>query len=257
MLRSTELPEALAPEIRETEYICRSFLAGLSFVVYDTGRDETYINNHLLSYTAQDYLQSAISLPLLVQEGIQSVCRRELRFILEMSIKLCYVQQQDYTSPIADKVTSFKKILESTNISIQKDVTLGMIPEGERPGFYQEVGRLYGETSGYVHWTSKQILETIAAVQQGRSSGHESPDSIRQLNTLISRGLACSLVFLYHAVPSYVAGDWLVDSDGTSHDWPFAQSKYIALIDEHHDYKAERKAILAEVKKKRWETVRY
>jgi hypothetical protein len=158
---------------------------------------------------------------------------------------------------IAEKVRNFNRALESANISIQKNIELEMIPDTERPGFRQEVGRLYGETSGFVHWTPKQILETIAAVDEGRSSGHESPESIQQLNRFISRVLSCSLVFLYHAVPSYVAGDWLVDPNGETHRWYFAQSKYIALMDEHHDYKRERQPILAEVKKKRWETVRF
>jgi hypothetical protein len=56
--------------IQEAELISKTFLAALSFIVQDTRRDGDYISNHLLSYTAQDYLQSALSLPLLVREGI-------------------------------------------------------------------------------------------------------------------------------------------------------------------------------------------
>ena len=101
---------------------------------------------------------------MLIQEGIHNVCRRELRFILEMSIKICFVQHKQYNSDVETKLNSFKSIFDSTNISIQKQLNLHLIPELQRPSFYQEVGRLYGETSSYVHLTQAQILERIALV---------------------------------------------------------------------------------------------
>src|SRR5207245_1810900 len=100
-----------------------------------------------------------------------NVCRREMRFILEMSIKLCYIQQQQYTSDIATKVATFKSTLDSTNISIQKQMDLRLIPQADRQAFFQEVGRFYGETSGYVHLSQAQILERISIVGQGKTAG--------------------------------------------------------------------------------------
>lgn len=96
--RNVDISPNLVPYIEQTEYICRSFLFGLSFIVGDTARDPGYIDNHLLSYTALDFMESTISLLSLVQTGIHNVCRRELRFILEMSIKLCFIQQKQYLS---------------------------------------------------------------------------------------------------------------------------------------------------------------
>lgn len=255
MRHSQEVPGDLAPYIQQSEDICHSFLFCLSFVVSDTARDPSYFENHLLSYTSQDFLQSTISLPILIQEGIHNVCRRELRFILEMSIKICFVQQKQYNSDIATKLSSFKSIFDSPNISIQKQLDLHLIPEPERLSFYQEVGRLYGETSSYIHLTQAQILERIALVDQNRISGQEGADEIESLNRLIGRGLACSLVFLLHSVPRYVAGDLLVEPDGSSLKWFFGQSRFIALIDEQFDYKHERQANLKKIKETRWSQV--
>jgi hypothetical protein len=192
---------------------------------------------------------------MLIREGIHNVCRRELRFILEMSIKTCFVQQKQYNVDIATKLNSFKSILDSANISFRKQLDLSLIPEAERVSFDQEVGRLYGETSRYIHMTQSQILERIELVDQNRTSGKEGPDEIESLNRLIGRGLACSLVLLLHSVPDYVAGDLLVEPDGKSLKWFFAQSRFIALIDEQFDYKAERQANLKEVRKARWSQV--
>ena len=257
MQPSSDLPTDLVPFIERTGYICRSFLFGLFFIVEDTARDPSYIENHLLSYTAQDFLQSAVSLPLLIQQGIHNVCRRELRFILEMSIKLCFIQQQQYESNVTSKLESFKSTLDSSSISVKNHISLEMIPPGERNTFLQDVGRLYGETSNYVHLTTTQILERIKLVNQGYTSGKESPTEVEALNSVIARGLACSLVFLLHSVPSYVAGDLLVNEDGSTPNWFFAESKYIALIDEYFDYKHERQSNLENIKALRQKRVSF
>jgi hypothetical protein len=257
MATRDDVPAELATLIAQADQMSRAFLSGLSFIVRDTARDPSYFDRHLLSYTAEDYLQSVAALPLLIQEGIHNICRRELRFVLEMSIKLCFIQQKQYSSDIATKLATFKKELDSTNISVQKQLDLHLLPAAEHAAFYQEVGRLYGESSGYVHLTHAQIIERIALVNQGRTSGKEGPAQIVSLNRLVARGLACSLVFLLHSVPDYVAGDLLVQPDGSSIGWPFAESRYAAFIDEHFDYKAERQAALEEIKRQRWARVAY
>lgn len=257
MQRSREIPNAVKLQIEETESICRCFLFGLQFIVADTARDPTYFDNHLLSYTSEDYLQSTVALPLLIQEGIHNVCRRELRFILEMSIKVCRLQQQQYNLDVVSKLGALKATLDATNISMQKQLKLDLLPDAVRQQFYQEVGRIYGETSEYVHLTHSQITERIARVDQGRTSGNENAADVEVLNRLIARGLACSLVFLLHSVPDHVAGDLLVQDDGSSLGWYFAQSQFICHIDEQFDYKHERQKGLADVKSNRWKTVTF
>ena len=131
----------------------------------------------------------------------------ELRFLLEMSIKVCRIQQQDYGADVPTKLATLSATFDTTNISMQKQISLTLLPAPERPLFHQEVGRLYGLTSGYVHWSSDQIIERIAQVDQGRTAGYESAADVDALTALLARGLAASLVFILHSVPEYVAGD--------------------------------------------------
>jgi hypothetical protein len=79
----------------------------------------------------------------------------------------------------------------------------------------------------------------------------ENAADVKALNELLSRGLACSLVLLFHSVPSWVAGDWLVDEDGSTTNWYFSRSRFVAGIDSHFDYKAERHKRLAKIQAKR------
>ncbi|TGP52552.1 hypothetical protein EN873_14880 [bacterium M00.F.Ca.ET.230.01.1.1] len=148
---------------------------------------------------------------------------------------------------IAEKLSKFEDVLWSQRISVQRNLDLGLLPEAMRPQFIEEVGRLYGITSSFVHLTPAQIEDRIDLASRGRRLGREIPAEIDEFNQLISRGLAASLVLIFHSVPSYVAGDWLVQHDGTTVDWYFTGSRFIAAIDNDFDYKHERQRKLAEV----------
>jgi hypothetical protein len=224
-----------------------AYLAAMEFIVSDTARDPSFCANHLLFYLADDFLQSAVSIIALARVGALSVAKRELRFIIESSIKMCYVQQKRYDSSIQDKLMEFDKELSSPSISIKRDLRLQMLPSILQEQFSEEIGRLYGRMSGYVHLTPVQILERIAAVDAGRSVGYEANANVEELNRFVSRGLAASLVLLFHSAPEYVAGDWLVNPDGTTMTSYFSASQYIAGIDSYFDYKQERQTNLEAV----------
>ncbi|MHC2001833.1 hypothetical protein ACYQR9_15540 [Methylobacterium sp. CM6241] len=249
-------PELVAP-IQQTHLLVRSYLAGLAFMVSDTSRDPKYISNHLLSRLSQDILQSAMSVAVLVSEGIQNVARRELRFLLEASVKITHVQRASYASSIDEKLAVFDKDLRSPSISIKREINFDLLPEDHRSIFDEEIGRIYGLTSNYVHLTPAQILQSIEAAKAGVTAGKERPEDVEEFNRLAARAMAASLVLLFHSVPSWVAGDFLVEQDGSSIQWQFMQSRYIAAIDEQFDYKHERQENLSEIKRARTANVRF
>lgn len=253
-----QLPEELVEPLRQTALIVRSYLRGLSFIVGDASRDPKYITEHLLSYLAQDLIQSAVAIKSLAMEGMVSVAKRELRFIIESSIKLCFVQQKaDRATTVAAKLAQFDSELSSQRISIKNNINLAMLPEPLRADYQDEVGRLYGLTSGYVHLTPGQIEERIAAVDAGRTIGNETADDIYELNRVTERALAASVVLLFHSVPAFVAGDWLVENDGATAAWHFMGSRFIAAMDAHFDYKHERQKQLVQIQAGRAAKIRF
>jgi hypothetical protein len=231
------------------------FLRGVMFLVMDTARDPEFANCHFLAYVADDYLESAVAIPFMVREGIHNVCFREMRFLLELSLKLCFVQQQNYRQPVEEKLAAFREQLNSPNISIKNDIDLSLLPVTERATFLEETGRIYGATSNYVHLTFNQMKVRLAQVESGRTPSNETPEEVTRLNELVLRVLSTAFVYIAHSVPSYAVGDFFVGSDGSSHQWSLGRSKYVALLDESFDYKHERRASLAEIQKVRWGNV--
>jgi hypothetical protein len=102
--------------LKTTSTIVHEYLAGIGFIIGDAARDPGFGTTHLLSYLSQDFIESAVAISFLAREGSLSVPKRELRFIIESSIKICYVQQKNYSSSIEDKLTQFDKVLSSANI---------------------------------------------------------------------------------------------------------------------------------------------
>jgi hypothetical protein len=255
--QNPQIPEAVVTQLTNTQGIVRDYLGAIHFIIGDTARDPNFWSTHLLSYVSQDLIESAISIAFLAQSGSLSVPKRELRFIVESSIKLCYVQQKNSRSRIDEKLSQFEKQLSSPKISMKRDLNLWMLPGAIQEQFDEELGRLYGETSTFVHLTPAQIFARIAAVDAGRTLGFESAGEIETLNNLISRGFAASLVLLLHSIGEYVAGDFLVDSDGETINNYFLGSRFMAAIDEWFDYKAERQAKLATVQMARAAGIRF
>ena len=101
----------------------------------DAARDDEFKTTHLLSYIAQDYIQSAISISVLAMEGVHNVAKRELRFLNEASIKICFIQQKSYQSLIEEKLKEFDTELSSQRISVKQNLLLSLLPENLRDDF--------------------------------------------------------------------------------------------------------------------------
>ncbi len=252
-----DIPKELKEEYSRTIDIINGFIRWLSFCVLDTQRNPEYVDNHLLHFLADDYLESVGITPYLVRQGVHRPVYREARFLLEMSIKMAYIQQKDYNLPSIKKIKHFKKVLKSPKITLMRDVDLNLLKDELKISFLEECGRLFGFSSNFIHLTSGQILSRIKLIEAGRSIGNESPEDLEELNDFLERIYAISIVFMMHSVPSYIAGDWLVEKDGSTIDWYFIKSKYIAAIDEKFDYKHERRERLNEIAEARAINIRF
>lgn len=245
-----------AAALGQTDFIVRSYLSAVTFIIRDTSRDPHYFDRHLLSYLSQDIAESAVSVAALASEGMLRVAKRELRYLIEASIKICFVQQESYSSTIEDKLSKFSKELASQRVSIKSNLDLELLPDALRDQFVDEAGRLYGFASNYVHLSPQQILDSIERAEAGATAGKERSADVETFNGFAERSMAVSLVLLFHSVPSWVAGDWFVDVGG-SNVWHFSASRFIAGIDSYFDYKDERKSRLEELRGDRGNRIRF
>lgn len=255
MIEDNNIPHEVLLEISKASAICLDFLQGFLFLIQDAGRDSKFSETNILYFLSDDIFESIMSIKSLVHDGIHNPCCRELRYILEASMKLSYVQQRRFDRSVGENIEFFRASLDSASISIKKDIDLYLLPVDEHVAFLNNTGKLYSETSNFVHLTSEQLYRRIRLFEAGVVLGFERAEDVKRLNDLIFRVLACSFVYLAHAVPVWVLGDWFVEKDGSSVNWEYLKSKYIAYIDQYFDYKFERQSNLCAIKEKRWNYV--
>ncbi len=248
-------PDDTKPLLTDTRQLCAGYINAVMFLALDASRDPTYGTNNLLVLAIEDHLEASVGLPEIAARGLVNTCRRELRFLLEASIKLCYAEHVLPNGSIDDKLASLHRELDSPNIGVRKQVALSLLPESERESFGDHVGRLYGETSRYVHLTIRQVQERDELARRGRDPLHPSAKVLGELLDLLHRVLAACFVYVAHAVPAFAVGDLLVKEDGLSHPWSLSRSRWIALLDEHFDYKHERQKNIDDIRRNRWAQV--
>lgn len=244
-MEPSDTQDAYVKRLEDLTRIVNDFLHMLQFIVADSARDVAFWDRHLLSHTVHDIVESSFAIIVLSKEGMSSVARREFRYLIELAIKVCYVEQSYPTTDIEEKVRLANKVFDSSDIGIKRHLKLNLLPSHLRAPFCEELGRLYGEACNWVHLTSEQVTSRADRLRRGVSAGREGIDEFEPVVLSGERCFAAIIVLLLHAVPEWVAGDMLVNSDGSTHQSHFQASRFVAAIDEHFDYKHERKHVLS------------
>ncbi|MCW7471728.1 hypothetical protein [Leptospira kanakyensis] len=255
--KSNKIPNHQEKDFKETKRILNDFLHYLLYAILNTSRDSRFPNNHLISFLYQEITETLVGIEILIKEGIHTTAIRESRFLLELLIKVAYLQQKDYNLSIEDKLTKYNKMINDPSISKMKEIELYFLEPDIRREFIEKTGRLYGEASTFVHTSVKSIGYRKDRLTNESDMGRESTKDLINLNNFLREIFASCLVFLNHSLPQYVVGDFHASSEKKTKEWYYFKSKYIASIDKYFDYKHERKSMLSMIEKERSESIEF
>lgn len=252
--------DTLNKELNSTEYknawgkfqtMKNCLLHCILFSYHDTIRDGISGKSNFFLRMVDDITQSTISIETLTKEGITNTCKRELRYLIELAIKSTIITKTSIKTDINEQIEEYKTLLNSSNINPINKLQLDFFNPQDEEEFKTEVKKTYGLLSKFTHASSEQITERIGRVINGRTIGFEGVEELVDLNELIEKVFSQVIVFIFNSVPSYVVGDYLVESNGDINNWYFKKSKYISLIDEKFDYKHERQMKIKKIKLER------
>lgn len=227
--------------------ILNSFLRTLVFINLNCSRSETLKNKLFCLSVIDDLLQSLAAIKSLSAEGIRNACRRELRYIIELTIKACLISQKQSEKSTEEQIMQFRDTLRSTNISMIKDIDFYFFDEPQKERFITETKRQYGLLCLYVHSTPYQMEERIKLDKKGRYIGFEGTNELRELNDEIGYALSNVLILLFHAIPQWCVGDYIVEHDGYTVVTYYSKYSFFNIIDKCFDYKHERQDKLKEL----------
>ncbi|QDK79451.1 hypothetical protein EXU85_12900 [Spirosoma sp. KCTC 42546] len=229
----------------------------LSFCYMNSLRDGISGERNFFLRMVDDIIQSVISIEIIAKEGIMNTCRRELRYLIELSIKSCLIVNNTTKKAFDEQITEYEKLLNSSNINPINTLRFTYLPGENEDEFKAEVKRLYGYLCKYSHSSAHQIRERLERAEIGRSIGFEGIQELKELNNDIERVLAVVIVMIFHSIAQYVVGDFMVEPDGQTVNWYFNKSKYINIIDQNFDYKHERQLLLPILKQQRLERIKF
>lgn len=241
--------EEISKELESDEYkeeynrhldILNSFLRCMFFIQVDCSMSTRLRDKLFCLSVIDDIFQSIVAIKCLAAEGIRNSCRRELRYLIELSIKACLISQKQSEKNVEEQISEFQKTIESENISMIKQIDFYFFDSDNKAKFITETKRIYGELCLYVHSTPSQMQERIDLNLRGRQIGSEGTNELKELNDEIGRAFTYVLMLFFHAIPSWCVGDYIVEKDGATVNTYFSKSKYFSIVDRYFDYKCER-----------------
>jgi hypothetical protein len=197
-------------------------------------------SNWLLQNSVDDLLESGIGLPVLAREGIFNVARRELRYMLEATVKYVYVDQQlpgDASLEERVKFLGDKAKVPRSSVSPISDISLQMV---EPEPFRNAVRQSFASLSGYVHPSREAFEERLRRASRGEFSGFEGPRVLESFNRLASQTLDLVLALNFEGIGRTFSGDLFIQIFDDNANWKFHRTTFTAQVSRYFDYKVER-----------------
>lgn len=235
----TEVLESRAFQdaLKYTQGIASDFLLALSYVRLQGTRYAAQ-DDYLIFRFSPSLVESAISVQMLAHEGLQNAARRELRYILEATIKL---SSRDFCNESNDFESRLAGLAESGKRFEDYVGTLHYFDEFKNPQEMNgEILSLYSELSTFVHASVPNFETAMNRSRKGEPAGQESVSTLNRFNKLYFRVLDIALVRIFHGIGLSLAGDTFVHCLDDQPKWRFHKGKFTERMSRCFDYKAER-----------------
>lgn len=228
----------------ELKYLYRtrdSFVTTFAAVTLYSSRSPCLNGKSLLFGDASDILESALSYPPMVEEGILNAPRRELRYVLETVCTHFYVDQNNFNRPLTGKIAFLESLGRQPKIELLAQLKFAAFDDTTKASFVNDVSQLYSYLCGYVHPSVQQFEERARRGAGGRPSGFEGVEDLKRLNRDIFRTLDIVLAIYFHALSMSLTGDIFIQVLDDLKTWNFHKGRWCTAVSRTFDYKLERK----------------
>ncbi|SDX03465.1 hypothetical protein SAMN05216317_1252 [Nitrosomonas eutropha] len=247
-LASEEYQSAL----RLLNVVTTDFIKGMKACSMYCSRGAEFRDNSLSLSHIDDYFMSAIMIMIMLTEGGINPAKREIRYLIDSSMRYLFVDQQLWRGSIKEKLMYFDKKVDKSNIKYINDIDLHMIKSSAlKSAFRSEYKTTYYKACEYVHASTKQIEERFSLYEQGITIGLDRAEQLQEVAELLSEVYSSLLVFTFHAAGVSTIGDLMVDTLSPQDGWVYNGNQYISEIDRHFDYKHERKELIVQLEETR------
>jgi hypothetical protein len=176
-----EAVRASAPYQKQLERlgnVTHAFLGTLRVCAFAATRDPSLPEVSFFLRNLDDLSQSAVMAAFAFREGGLNSGRRELRFMLELSVQSLFVDKNMGQAPFEQRLVFFERKTKNTSVDHVKDLPLEMLG-GSRENFVVDTVRAWSKASQYVHPTPQQLREKLDLRERGITPGCETRSSYK------------------------------------------------------------------------------
>lgn len=196
-----------------------------------------HINPHLI--------QSLLAAMSMAKDGMLDPARRELRFLLELSVKTFSLdkggEQKDYPEDVTSKIALLNKLRQVKFKEIVTNLSFNILTDDDVVTYRQNTNDLYKKLSTQIHVSAENISRDFANFDRDKYFGFETIAEINSFYQVCRRVLDVALASHFEAFDAGLVGDILVNIFDEDHRWTFRKMPLVGAIDQHFDYKFERR----------------
>lgn len=204
-------------------------------------RHPPYFETHITLRMKQHFVQSVVASIYLVKDGMLDPARRELRFLLEASVKTLWLDRLHERTKVADKVIALNDLGARRFGEIVSDLEFGLLSQDAAKTYRQTATDLFSKLSTYSHVSAKNVERDLSNFDRGNTFGHETVVEIEKFARVAKRVLDLALASHFEAFDQGLVGDILVQVFDAEPRWTFHNTPLVGAINRHFDYKAERR----------------
>lgn len=234
---------AYQSELKFIERMTSDIVILLRLCLMYSGRAGEYSENSLTVRSTDDLAQSVLAAWHLVQQGMINPVKRELRYIIESSVKYLYVDQHAKGMESLAKLTERLAFLETnvnSSIDVREELKLAALHPDDAKQFIDELYDIYRDCCAYVHVSRRQIEERLDMAEKGRPLGFGTAEELRKIGRLMFRVYDVALTLYFHGYDLSMTGDVFIEGLDNFPKWKFHKGKYVSVVSAYFDYKHER-----------------
>lgn len=225
----------------------RKFLSGFSSDAVNTIRNisfystraKTIYDEFLTIRATDDLIQSAISMFFLIDNGIHNIAKREIRYLLEMTVKYLVVDQECDGKPLSEKTQYLQDNVPNSSIEVVDRLNLPFDSDINKQ-FKDDVRDVFYKACAFTHPSKLQIDEQIRYYEKGIYLGFETAKMLASVNKTVFRAYDLILTMLFVGFGQSISGDLFIEIYDNNAKWKFHKGKYVRMYSKLFDYKFER-----------------
>ncbi|MEW6254317.1 MAG: hypothetical protein AB1592_00050 [Pseudomonadota bacterium] len=244
--------------MRQIDHYILDYGLGVNAIELMATRNPMFFDKLISLRIKPHFVQSMISASHMIKEGFHDPAKREMRFLVEASVKALWLDQgspplrrngrrEDTTTPqtVAEKVVALDGLGRERFEEVVNSLRFRRL-DVEAARQYQQIAKgLYGTLSTMTHISSRNVERDIANFEMGKHFTLYTVSDVNSIARLLRQVLDLALASHFEAFDHWLVGDLFEPHFAPG--WSFLKMPLVAAIDRHFDYKHERRVRRGEI----------